>query len=130
MATYTIDFLSDPTVTVTVDPLALVDQAPSPIPGTDYTTYKYDNKTVMEVSTPAETLAITIGAPPGGSINEQQATIDLATGVSKKTTLAWSQPSSTIRVDVTAQMTSTVIDFIRASDRPAIKLRLTAKTPP
>jgi hypothetical protein len=130
MATYTIDFLGAPSETVTVDPLGLVDQAPSPIPGSHYTTYKYDNKTVMDASTTAETIAITISAPAGGSINEQAATIDLATGVSKKSTLAWSQPSSTIRVDVTAQMTNTVVDFIRAGDRPATKMRLTAKTPP
>jgi hypothetical protein len=129
MATYTIDFLSDPSVTVTVDPLGLVDQAPSPIPGTDYTTYKYDSKTVMEVSTQAETVAITISAPAGSNINEQSATIDLATGVSKKTTLAWSQPSSAIRIDATAQMTSSVLDLIRAADRPASKLRVTLKIP-
>jgi hypothetical protein len=130
MATYTIDFLSDPSVTVTVNPLALVDQAPSPIPGTDYTTYEYDDKTVMEVSTTAETIAITISAPAGGSINEQSATVDLATGVSKKTNLAWSQPSSAIRIDATAQMTSTVLDLIRATDRPATRLRFTVKKPP
>ncbi len=124
MPTYTIDYLNDPTVNITTNnPVGLTDQAPDPEPQGDFTTYKHDNKTVMEIVSTSDTVAFTISPPAGAGLEDQGAEIELAIGTSKETTVEWTTPGS-VRLDIKADTVNTDCDLMRADDRPIVRLRL------
>jgi hypothetical protein len=129
MPTYTIKYLDTTVASTTDHPLPLVDEIDDPPPSANYSNYKHDSKTAMEITTPADTVAFTID-PPSGALGDQTAAVSLTTVSLKKTIVEWSAPgSTTIRLDVKGEMDNTKLDLIRAEERPLVKLKVTVKKP-
>jgi hypothetical protein len=128
MPTYTVKYIDNSVQSTTDHPLPLVDVIDSPPPLGDYSNYKHDGEIAMEVGTQSASAMFSISAPPPVALEDQTATIDLATTSGQETTVQWTTVSSTILVSAESDMQNTGIDLMRAG-RPLIKLKGTVKMP-
>lgn len=128
MAKYTIVYISGPNGESNDAALTLVNELPSPLPQGNWTSYKHNGRTVLEISTSGADAAVVVVPPGAGSLSDQnvKAKLGMASGQTTKST--WSTSGNGMRLDMIGAAESTTFD-LTDSHLPPVPLRVTVLRP-
>lgn len=129
MAKYTITYLSYPPAESNDSVLTLVNQAPSPLPTSgNWTAFKHDAKTVMEISTEDADATLVITPPSGTTLSDQNVKAKLGMASGNVTTWVWKSSTSGLRLEMNGAASNTTFELTDAH-LPPQALKVVVKRP-
>jgi hypothetical protein len=128
MAKYTIVYISGHNGESNDAALTLVNEVPNPLPQGNWTSYKHDSRTVMEIWTSGADATVVIVPPGAGTLSDQNVKAKLGMASGQRTKSTWTASGNGMRLDMAGAAESTTFD-LTDSHLPPVALRVTVLRP-